>query len=125
MKILIDTHVLLWWLMNDTTLGADAKLLIASPQNTIFVSAISAWEIVIKKALGKLQAPDDLDKAIAMSHFHSLSVTTQHAMGITSLPPHHQDPFDRMLISQSKIEGCTLMTRDGRMGQYDIPIIWA
>lgn len=125
MKILIDTHILLWWLMNDATLTSDSRSIIQNPKNTIFVSSVSAWEIAIKKALGKLQAPDDLDKAIARSHFQSLAMTIPHALGVTSLPTHHYDPFDRMLISQAKIEGCSLMTRDGRMGKYDIPILWA
>jgi len=125
MKILLDTHILLWWLMNDPSLATGTRLLIENPKNTIFVSAISAWEIAIKRAIGKLQAPDDFDKAIERSHFHSLPITIPHAMGIMFLPPHHHDPFDRMLISQSKIEGCTLLTRDGRIGKYDLPIIWA
>jgi len=125
MKILLDTHILLWWLMNDATLSSDTRLFIENPKNVIFVSAVSAWEIAIKKAIGKLQAPDDFDKAIEVSHFHPLSITILHTVGITSLPPHHHDPFDRMLISQSKVEGCTLITRDGRMGKYDVPIIWA
>lgn len=125
MKILIDTHILLWWLMNDPTLASDTRLQIGNPKNTIFVSTATIWEIAIKKTIGKLQMPDNLDKAIEASHFHSLLISIQHAMGTIALPPHHHDPFDRMLVSQSKIEGCTLMTRDGRIGKYDIPIIWA
>jgi PIN domain nuclease of toxin-antitoxin system len=125
MKLLLDTHILLWWLMDEPTLEADARLLIENPKNIIYVSAVSVWEIAIKKSIGKLEAPDDLDKAIETSHFHPLSITMPHAMGIIALPPHHHDPFDRVLISQAKIENCTLVTRDSRIGKYEVPIIWA
>lgn len=125
MKFLLDTHILIWWLMNDSNLSSEIRLTIENPKNTIFVSSISAWEIAIKKAIGKLQAPDDLENALSFSHFHPLSITISHAMGVLKLPPHHHDPFDRMLISQAKIEHCTLITRDGRLEKYETPILWA
>ena len=89
------------------------------------MSAASAWEIAIKKALGKLDAPEDLKGALEASRFELLSISVEHAQGVASLPHHHGDPFDRMLISQATSEALTLVTRDRKMGLYDIPIFAA
>jgi PIN domain nuclease of toxin-antitoxin system len=91
----------------------------------VFVSAATAWEISIKKALGKLQAPDDLDEALVANAFQPLNITISHALLAGQLPPHHDDPFDRLLIAQTKIEGLTLITRDKKQMLYDIPTITA
>lgn len=123
MKILLDTHVLLWWFSNDRALSDKARQVIANVQNVIFISAATAWEITIKKALGKLEAPNDLEAAIAVSRFEVLPIHIKHAVGVGNLPLHHSDPFDRLLISQTKIEDLTLITHDERMAQYNISII--
>lgn len=123
MKILLDTHVLLWWFANSPMLSQKAREVIGNIQNVVFISAVSAWEITIKKALGKLEAPDDLESAITISRFEVLPIHIKHAIGVGNLALHHTDPFDRLLISQAKIEDLTFITHDERMSAYNIPII--
>lgn len=125
MKLLLDTHVLLWWLANDTSLSKEASQTIQTVTNLIFVSAVTAWEISIKKALGKLQSPNDLEDALLTNSFQALPITISHALLAGQLPMHHDDPFDRLLIAQSKIEGLTLITRDKKQMLYDIQTIIA
>jgi PIN domain nuclease of toxin-antitoxin system len=123
-NLLLDTHVLLWWLADNESLKIDARAAIGDPANTIYVSAASAWEISIKKALGKLEAPDDLLEALIANHFQSLPMTILHAISAGQLPRHHDDPFDRMLIAQAHAEQLTLLTHDAMFRPYGIPIIW-
>ncbi len=99
MSYLLDTHTLLWWLSDHPTLSEEARNIIAAPENIIFVSAASAWEIGIKKAIGKLEAPEDLETAIAVNHFETLPITITDGLSVEKLPNYHQDPFDRMLIA--------------------------
>lgn len=124
MRFLLDTHVFLWWL-NTTSLSKEASQIISDSTNLIFVSAATAWEISIKKALRKLEAPDDLEDALLVNSFLSLPITVPHALLAGQLPFHHDDPFDRLLIAQSKIEGLTLVTRDKKQMLYDVQIIGA
>jgi PIN domain nuclease of toxin-antitoxin system len=121
---LLDTHALLWWLSDDTALKPEAREAISDPSNIIYVSAASAWEISIKKALGKLDAPDDLHVALLVNHFQPLSITITHATSAGQLPRHHDDPFDRMLIAQAQAEQLTIVTHDTIFRPYGIPIIW-
>lgn len=117
MRLLLDTHVLLWWLADSPRLGREARGLIArSP--AVHVSAASAWEIGIKRAIGKLTAPANLPEALANSGFFALSITIEHAAAAASLPRHHDDPFDRMLVAQAKAEKLTLLTSDQRLTEY-------
>jgi PIN domain nuclease of toxin-antitoxin system len=125
MRLLLDTHILLWCLADDPTLPQDIRKTVVDGSNTVFVSAVTGWEIAIKKAIGTLEAPDDLLEAIAVCRFEPLSITFTHAMKAGSLPRHHDDPFDRMLIAQSMLEGCTLVTHDRRMNAYGISILQA
>ncbi|MBI2027636.1 MAG: type II toxin-antitoxin system VapC family toxin [Deltaproteobacteria bacterium] len=120
MTILLDTHILLWWLSADDLLPKKARDIISSPNNLIFISSISAWEIVLKKSLGKLKCPDDLDRAIHDSQFEVLLFTLEHAMALQKLPSIHDDPFDRALIAQAKIESFTFMTKDKKIIKYPI-----
>ncbi|AIL12721.1 twitching motility protein PilT [Candidatus Paracaedimonas acanthamoebae] len=122
MKVLLDTHILLWWLGDPHQLLEKEMSLIKEPRNTIYVSSVSAWEISIKKALGKLKAPDNLEEAIRASEFQVLPMTMAHACGIEKLPNHHDDPFDRMLIFQTLCEGLTLLTRDQRIKEYGVRV---
>lgn len=125
MNLLLDTHVLLWWLDDNPILSSDARNTIASGESDVFVSAATAWEIAIKKALGKLVVPDDLEAAIVASGFQELPITVAHATAAGALPPHHTDPFDRMLIAQAQLENLTLVTHDERFVAYDVPILRA
>src|SRR5258708_17110277 len=125
MTLLLDTHVLLWWLDNPRLLTRQAKKAIEDGRNRIYVSAAVAWEIAIKKSLGKLDAPDDLEEMIDANRFSPLPVTIPHALGAMSLPAHHRDPFDRILIAQALHEGFRLVTRDQEIAKYPVPHIMA
>lgn len=123
MRLLLDTHVLLWWLADDPNLGEEARAGISDPDSTVYVSAATVWEISIKRALGKLEAPSDLLRQIGLSRFESLSMKASHAHTAGALPRHHDDPFDRMLVAQAMIEDLTLLTRDPRMGLYGVGVL--
>ncbi|CUY72599.1 PIN domain [Serratia marcescens] len=105
-RLLLDTHALLWWLIDDACLGANAKRQIADPGNAVYVSAASIWEISIKQVLGKLALPMD----------------AFHCQQAGQLPPYHQDPFDRMLIAQAQAEGLTLISADAVFPQYGVRV---
>jgi len=123
-NFLLDTHVLLWWLSDDTSLTTKAVGAIKDGGNTICVSAATAWEISIKRALGKLKAPDDLAEALESNRFQELPISIRHGLVAGSLPRHHDDPFDRMLIAQAQTERLTIITHDIRMEPYGISILW-
>lgn len=124
-RLLLDTHVVLWWLQDAPHLGAPARTAIAEPDNSVAVSAATAFEIAIKKKLGKLRAPDDLVEQLEDNAFDELPVTIVHGLEAGALPLHHRDPFDRLLIAQARIDGLTLVTADQQLNQYDVPIIGA
>ena len=123
MKILLDTHILLWWLADDQRLPSQAAATIEDPDIDVVVSAASAWEISIKHAVGRLEAPDDMLEAVAASDFGALAITAAHAVAAGRLPPHHADPFDRMLIAQAQTEGFTLVSVDKRFSDYDVELL--
>ena len=123
MSLLLDTHIVLWWLADDPSLPDAARVAIASIDNQVFVSAATAWEIAIKQAAGRLEAPDDLLDAMAASDFDSLPITAAHALAAGALPPHHPDPFDRMLIAQARSEGLTLVSVDARFPRYEVELL--
>lgn len=125
MRLLLDTHVLLWWLANDTALGGEARARISKPDSDVYVSAATVWEISIKRALGKLEAPPELLHQIESNRFEPLSMTVYHARTANALPQHHDDPFDRMLVAQAMLEQLTLLTRDPRMDPYGVDILRA
>lgn len=122
MNLLLDTHVLLWWLA-DIELRPETGELIADPDNLVAVSAASVWEVSIKRALGKVHAPPGLDNAIEASGFEPLDITAAHAERAGSLPPHHRDPFDRMLVAQAQEEDLAVITRDVAFDAYDVRIV--
>lgn len=122
MRLLLDTHALLWWLA-DEGLSAQARDAVADPANLVVVSAASAWEISIKKALGKLAAPDDLEHQVDAGGFSPLPISIAHAIAAGQLPRHHEDPFDRMLIAQAFAEGLTVVTRDKRFEDYGVALL--
>ncbi len=125
MRLLLDTHVLLWWLADDPSLTREAEGAIANSASVVFVSAATAWEIAIKQALGKLDAPNDLERQIEVNRFEALSITIGHAYSAGTLPRHHDDPFDRMLVAQALDEGLTIVTRDPRLRPYGVSTLAA
>jgi PIN domain nuclease of toxin-antitoxin system len=122
-SLLLDTHILLWWLSDDPLLPAAAREAIASPDSGVLVSAATAWEIAIKRAAGRLDAPDDLLEALRVNDFETLPITAAHALAAGALPPHHADPFDRMLIAQARAESLSLISVDDRFPQYDVELL--
>ena len=118
MTVLLDTRILLWWLAKDKALSTDASRIIRDGSNRVLVSAASAWEIAIKRALGKLDAPMELEAAIEESELETLPISISHAVTAGTLPRHHADPFDRMLVAQAKLERVTLLTHDRRLLAY-------
>lgn len=120
MTLLLDTHVFLWWLEDPALLSKAASKAIGDGKNTVYVSAAVVWEISIKKALGKLDAPDDIEAAMAANRFLPLPVTVSHALAVQSLPDVHRDPFDRMLVAQAKHEGFKLVSRDPNVPLYGV-----
>ena len=119
-RLLLDTHALLWWLAGDSRLGPQAAAVIADPHNEIYVSAASTWEISIKVAIGKLQAPDNMSSIIEEEGFSPLPISPYHGDQAGQLPDHHKDPFDRMLVAQAQAEGLILMTQDQAVMQYPV-----
>lgn len=120
MRLLLDTHVLLWWLADSRELRATDKRLIASPQSLVYVSAASVWEVEIKRSLGKIALPTDWADHLDAEGFRLLSVTCQHALQVAKLPPIHRDPFDRMLVAQAQVEGLSLLTYDETVKRYGV-----
>ena len=123
MRLLLDTHVFLWWSEDDRRLQPAAREAIRNA-DAIVISAASAWETAIKTGLGKLRLLIPFDEAVEINGFDRLAVDFHHAAAVTSLPPHHGDPFDRMLIAQALTERLTLVTHDRHFEPYGIPVLW-
>ena len=123
MRLLLDTHVLLWLLSDPERLGETVLAILRAEANEVRVSAATAWEIAIKKQMGKLRAPDDLEAQLEAGGVTALPITLAHARLAGSLPAHHRDPFDRMLIAQATIEGLTVVTHDPHFKPYGVPLL--
>ncbi len=123
-RLLLDTHVFLWWRMDSRRLRAPARSAIAGA-DVVFVSAASAWEAAIKVALGRLRIPEPLEAGVIDSGFERLPIGFAHAELAAALPAHHADPFDRMLVAQARLEGLTLVTGDRRLERYEIDLLRA
>jgi len=119
MNLLLDTHVLLWWLDDNPALSKSPRQAIMDGNNLVFISAVVIWEIHIKAALGKLIIPSDFQQVIEQQDFEPLPITLSHAHAIARLPNHHRDPFDRMLVAQAMVEKFTLVTFDANICKYD------
>lgn len=118
MRILLDTHLLLWWLDANPSLSAQARELICDPKNTLFVSAVSLWEIWLKQSLGKLRLPGGFMDKLAAESFESLPLTASQTQQVSLLPWCHRDPFDRMLVAQAQVEKLVLLTADEALAAY-------
>ena len=128
MRLLLDTHALVWWLTDSPQLPATVRQQIADPDNTVLVSAATAWEIATKFRLGKLPSMEpvaaDIEQHVRAEGFQPLTVAMRHAQRAGSLPGPHKDPFDRMLIAQALEEGCTLISNEAVFDQYVVPRAW-
>lgn len=128
MRLLLDTHTFLWLVEGSPRLSAIATAAIANPLNELFLSVASVWELAIKTANKKLTLSDPLDAYVArwtpVYQLDLLPIHSSHALGVGDLPDHHRDPFDRMLISQSQIEGMILVSGDAKLASYGLPILW-
>jgi PIN domain nuclease of toxin-antitoxin system len=123
MRLLLDSHVLLWWLDGAERLSGEAVTAIGSSDNDVLVSAASLWELMIKQSIGKLKVEGDLRQHAKEQWFHELPVTGRHAAEVAFLPWHHGDPFDRMLVAQARCEGLTLVTVDHAVQEYDVSVL--
>lgn len=124
MSLLLDTHVVLWWLADDPELSDETKDRL-DHEPDVRVSAATIWEITIKQALGKITSPADLPERVRDSGFRELPISYPHAVAAGRLPMIHRDPFDRMLVAQARCEGLTLVTRDPHCQQYDVTTLRA
>ncbi|HVW90893.1 MAG TPA: type II toxin-antitoxin system VapC family toxin [Gaiellaceae bacterium] len=120
MLLLLDTHAFLWWNADDRALGSRAREAIADPDNVVYVSAATAWEIAVKRRAGKLEAPGEIADWIRDDGFSDLAIEVEHAIASAELPEHHRDPFDRLLIAQARLEDLTLVTSDVEIVRYDV-----
>ncbi len=123
MKLLLDTHVFLWWRSDPRRIDRQVERAI-SRSSLVYVSAASVWEAAIKSQLGKLRFPGSFSDAVEQSEFSRLEITFAHAEAVRDLPAHHQDPFDRMLVAQATVEGLTLVSADRQLEPYRIPVMW-
>lgn len=122
MRLLLDTNVLIWWLEESPRLGKETRDAITG-ELEVMVSAVSAFEIAAKVAVGKLRAPGDLAVQITEQTMIELPVMVRHGLAAGQLPMHHRDPFDRLLIAQARCEGCTIVTADRAFAAYDVPVL--
>ena len=127
MDLLLDTSALLWWVTGDQKLGGQARAAIGDPVNRVYVSAASAWEVAIKYRIGKLPMPRSpslwLPAELASNAFTPLPISLRHALAVESLPLHHRDPFDRLLIAQAASESLTIVTGDHQLERYGVQIL--
>jgi PIN domain nuclease of toxin-antitoxin system len=126
-NLLLDTNALLWLLADDGRVSDWTRRLVADRRNQVYVSAVSAWEMAIKVSLGKLSAPPDigvwLPREMAASGLTPLPISIEHASGVEQLPPHHADPFDRLLIAQARAEELTIVTADSQLERYEVQVV--
>jgi PIN domain nuclease of toxin-antitoxin system len=128
MKVLLDTHTFLWWIANDPQLSLSAKQIMEDANTEPLLSAVSGWEIAIKSRLGKLKLPADLQGFIAeqlrVNAIQVLPIQMSHALHVFTLPDHHRDPFDRMLVAQSQLEQLPILTCDPQIARYAVIVMW-
>jgi PIN domain nuclease of toxin-antitoxin system len=127
-RALLDTHALLWWLVDDPRLGDGARGLLEDAGSGLYFSAASSWELAIKVGLGRLKLPDPprklIPRVLREQAIRPLDVTHAHALAVAELPPHHRDPFDRMLVAQARLEKLAVVTGDPEIARYGVRIVW-
>jgi PIN domain nuclease of toxin-antitoxin system len=121
-RLLLDTHVVIWWLAAEPNLSDEIKILI-NEEPEVYLSPVTVWEVALKQALGKLKGPPDLPERIRDKRLQHLPVTVEHGIAAGRLPMIHRDPFDRMLVAQAGCEGLTLVTRDTDIQRYDVAVL--
>ncbi|MBD2356063.1 type II toxin-antitoxin system VapC family toxin [Tolypothrix sp. FACHB-123] len=128
MRFLLDTHAFIWWVTDDSQLSVTARNVISDSSNSLFLSVVSSWEIIIKNKLGKLTLPEPVEQYIpnrlAINRFESLPIDMSHVLQVANLPNIHRDPFDRILIAQSQVEQLPIVTIDQQIIQYAVQTIW-
>ncbi len=124
MKLLLDTHALIWSAIEPRRLSGSAAAAITDPANTIIVSSASAWEVSIKRRRGGLIFPPVTRQVLLDLRMQPLDVSVEHAVAVEELPDLHKDPFDRILVAQARVEGCVLVSRDPLVRAYDVPTLW-
>lgn len=128
MRVLLDTHAFLWWVSDSPRLSRRAREVIADTANTVFFSAVSAWELVIKAKLGKLRVPEDLSgfltNHLRLNAFEVLPVYLAHALRVAELPDLHRDPFDRLLTAQALVEGMPIVSANPEIHRYPVEVVW-
>ena len=124
MRLVLDTHAALWWLSGDSRFGATAAAEITDSSNQVLLSAAVVWEVAIERSLGKLDAPDDLAATLLAGGAEPLPIRLEHAAAVETLPSHHRDPFDRLLIAQAIVERAALVSHDGAFSAYDVRVVW-
>lgn len=124
MKLLLDTHALLWWLADDPRVGPRARDLIADPENEALVSVVALWEVVIKQRVGKLNVDcDKIIRTVQRTGLHLLGIRPEHLRALAGLPSFHRDPFDHLLIAQTVAERAVFISNDGRAPMYPVQVI--
>ncbi len=128
MRLLLDTHTFLWWINNDSSLSEPARIAVSSQVNECYLSLASCWELAIKTSIGKLQLTKTVDRFIpeelAANDFQLLSIDFRHVAKVETLPFHHRDPFDRLLVAQALIEKMTIISADAVLSEYGIKRLW-
>jgi len=128
MRLLLDTHVFLWWITDDPRLSDRAREHISDRRNRLYLSAASGWEIAIKSQLGRLKFPDQpMDfvlEQMTLNEIEELPIRVHHALYVFFLPAYHRDPFDRLLIAQAKLERLVILTADLNITRYDVRTLW-
>lgn len=125
MRYLLDTNIFIWWMEKSKKLPHDLYTLINDPKNKVFLSVVSIWEIVIKRGKDRFKVPKDIEIDIKTNRFNLLPIHIEHALEVGKLPFHHKDPFDRILISQAKIENLILISSDKKIWKYNLPLLKA
>ena len=128
MKALLDTHAFLWWITDDARLSPRARKIIGDGSNELFFSAASGWEIAIKAGLGRIELPakpaEFITEQLSINAIQSLPVKMEHALYVAALAAHHRDPFDRLLVAQSKVENLPIITSDAHIAKYGVKVLW-
>lgn len=124
MKLLLDTNAALWWLADDERISDEVARQLTDDTNQVLLSAVVVWEVAIKRSLGKLDAPPGLAPTLLAAGAQPLPVTLDHAAAVETLPWHHRDPFDRLLVAQAQTDGLTIVSQDESLVPYGVSLVW-